>query len=127
MVENEKLSILKMVASGRLTAEEGLRLLEALGPPKRQEDEGGARPARRLRVTVTELGTGRRRAQANLPMPLVDLALRFVARSAGSFVNVAGHRVDADTLLEAVHDGTPGRVLDLVDDRENVKLEVFLE
>lgn len=127
MAENEKLSILKMIESGRLTADEGLRLLEALDGPKREPGTRGGREANRLRIMVTELGSGRRRAQANLPMALVDLALRLAARSADNSLNIAGQRLDLAAVLEAMHSGTLGRILDIVDDRENVKVEVFLE
>lgn len=133
MAENDKLSILKMIETGRITADEGLRLLEALEAPQR---EGQPRPGRhgredlpepkRVRIQVSELGTGRRRIDANLPMPLVDLALRLATRSARS-INVAGRPIDPDEIWRAAHEGARGRVLNLEDDDENVKVEVFVE
>ncbi len=129
-MENEKLSILKMVESGRITAEEGLRLLAALEAPKRPEGGRDSREVSRgphhLRILVTELSSGRRRADANIPMPLVDLALRLAARSANS-IRVAGRPIDPEEILRAAHEGSIGRVLGVTDDDENVKVEFFLE
>lgn len=130
-MENDKLSILKMIETGRVTADEGLRLLEALEAPKREDGGRGARESargpRRVRILVTELGSGRRRADANLPMPLVDLALRLAARGANSSIRIGGRPVDPEDILRAAHEGIRGRILDIIDDAENVKVEVFLE
>ncbi len=121
-----------MIETGRLTAEEGLRLLEALNAPKREPggrgEAGQTREPNRVVIHVTELGTGRRRVQADLPMALVDLGLRALARSANrSTINIAGEPIDPEALRQAARSGARGRVLYLVDDQENVKVEVFLE
>jgi len=123
-VEREKLTILKMIEEGRVTAEEGLRLLEVLEGPERPSPP---REPRRLRLTVTELGTGRRRVQLNVPVSLVDLGLRVAARSANRFMRVGGHQIDLEAVAAAIREGGVGRILDLTDEVENVRVEVFLE
>ena len=123
-MDDEKLSILKMIESGRVTAEEGHSLLAALDSPKREAS--GSAP-RRFRVLVTELGTGRRRANVQVPISLVDLVLRLTPRSADRTVGIFNQRVEVETLLDAVRSGVVGRILDMSDDSENVRLEVFVE
>jgi len=123
-VDREKLSILKMIEEGRVTAEEGLRLLEALDTPRR----GPARPAaRRLRVRVSELGTGRTRAQVNIPLDLVDLGLRWAARSVNRRIRIGEIEIDPKRLSAAVRRGDVGRLLDYTDDDENARVEIILE
>ncbi len=126
MAKNERLSILKMIESGRLTAEEGLGLLEALDSPRQGGPAGGANDSRRVRLVVTELGSGRRRAQLNVPVSLVDMVLRLTARVAGR-PGPDGGGFDPRSIAAAVHKGSGGRILDLTDDIENVHLEVFVE
>jgi hypothetical protein len=124
MESDERLAILKMIEAGKVTAEEGLRLLEALGRSRR----GSARPdPRHLRLLVSELGTGRRRAQLNVPFSLVEIGLRLAARGMSRTVRLAGQEMDVESLAAAIRDGGPGRVLDLTDDVENVRVEVFVE
>jgi len=117
-----------MIQTGRVTAEEGLRLLDALDRPARSPSRGvGRSQARRLKLLVSELGTGRRRTQINIPIALVELALRMAARSGNRTVRLAGREIDPETLFSAIRTGNHGLVLDLVDDEENIKVEVFLE
>jgi len=123
-VEQEKLAILKMIEKGRVTAEEGLRLLEVLEAPERPSPP---REPRRLRLTVTELRTGRRRVHLNVPVSLVDLGLRLAARTANRFVRVGEHEIDPEAVAAAIREGGVGRILDLTDEVENVRVEVFLE
>jgi hypothetical protein len=127
MTDTERLSILKMIEAGRLTADEGIRLLDALDTSKREPGEKSGREPQRLRVVVTELGSGRRRAQASVPLSLVEVGLRLAARGVTGVVRIAGQPVDPATILDAVRSGTQGRILDIVDDQENIKAEVFLE
>lgn len=125
-MSGEKLSILKMIASGRVTAEEGLRLLDALDGPRR-EAAPQPREARRLRVVATDIATGRRRAQVNVPVGLADLVLRLATRYACGSFRVAGEDIDPKTVLAAIHDGTLGCVLEATSPEEGVKVEVFVE
>jgi len=124
-VEEERLSILKMVEEGRVTAEEGLKLLNALDPPRRGEMR---LRARRLRVRVSELGSGRTRAEVNIPIELAELGLKLAARLLNRGVIRVGRRaVDPEELAQAVRHGELGRVLGYTDDDENARVEVFLE
>lgn len=123
-MDNQKLSILKMIESGRVTAEEGLKLLDVVDGPRRRPL---SRDFRRVRILVSELGSGRRRAQANLPLSLVDLGLGLAARAANRSISIAGRPIDAQDLRDAIRTGGPGRILEFSDDEENVRVEVFIE
>jgi len=57
----------------------------------------------------------------------VDLVLRLTPRSADRTVGIFNQRVEVETLLDAVRSGVVGRILDMSDDSENVRLEVFVE
>ena len=53
MSHEERLQILKMVQEGKVTAEEGARLLEAVEAPDTGVETSG-QPARWLRIRVTD-------------------------------------------------------------------------
>jgi polyhydroxyalkanoate synthesis regulator phasin len=61
----ERLKILKMIQEGKITAEEGAKLLKALSAssqkPKRQPSARTTGAARWLRVRVTDMSSGKSR------------------------------------------------------------------
>jgi hypothetical protein len=71
-----------MIEQGKISAEDGARLLAALGD--RQEAEEQPRPAafdttRHLQVRVTDLGTNRQKVNVTVPAGLVQLLTARVA------------------------------------------------
>src|SRR5512146_1053411 len=94
----ERLQSLKMIADGKISAEEGAKLLAALNTGVRRETDGttarGSEP-RWFRVRVTDLATGRPKVNVNVPMGLVNVGIKMGARFAP---DVEG--VDMNQLLE---------------------------
>lgn len=87
----ERLEILKMIESGKITAVEGANLIQALNQTSDDPDTKpfGTTPpnqstntpeARWLRVTVTDPQTGDARVKLNIPIGLVNTGLRMGAR-----------------------------------------------
>jgi hypothetical protein len=118
----ERLRILQMVADGRITVEEGARLLEALRAGEAPEQAPPPPPPRWLRVRVTDLSSGRDRVNINIPVGLVDVGLkmgaRFVDESAG---------IDLGELTKAIQSGRRGKLLDVENPVEGERVEIFLE
>jgi hypothetical protein len=119
----ERMKILKMVQEGKITAEEGARLLEALKPAAPQQ-LASARRGRWLRVRVTETGSGRSKVNVNVPMRLVEAGLGIAAQYAPEEVEI-GDLMNAVT--EALNDGMTGKIVDVVDDEDGEHIEVFVE
>ena len=70
----ERMKILKMIEDGKLSVEEGTKLLAALreacsDPPRPPGMPGGPRW---LRIRVTDVRTGRSKASVQIPLALVD-------------------------------------------------------
>lgn len=118
----ERLRILQMVADGRITAEEGARLLEALRATEPATPPPPPAPPRWLRVRVTDLSSGRDRVNINIPVGLVDVGLkmgaRFVDESAG---------IDLAELTRAIQSGRRGKLLEVENPAEGERVEIFLE
>jgi len=70
----ERLKILKMIDEGKISAEEGARLLSALAGSQKTGNRAPVRSsagaARWLRVRVTDTFTGKTKATVNLPIGL---------------------------------------------------------
>ncbi|NUQ36908.1 MAG: hypothetical protein HUU23_03755 [Caldilineales bacterium] len=119
----ERQRVLRMIADGAITAEEGVRLLEALAavsaaaaPPP------GQSAARWFRVRVTDLNSGRDKVNINIPIGLVNVGLKMGARFVG---DVEG--VNWQDLAAAVQAGQTGKILEADDLVDGERVEIFVE
>ncbi len=121
----ERLKILNMIAEGKLTAEEGAQLLKALqGASSRSRAAASSSEGdpRYLRVRVTSADSGRVKASLNIPMSLINVGLRMGARFAPDLEGL-----DFEEVLEAIKGGMRGKIIDVEDDDENERVEIFVE
>ena len=123
MALDERMKILKMIEEGKITAEEGTRLLEALGKQRRKRPESETDEPRWLRVRVTDIGTGKESVRVNLPLSLVNVGLRMGAR----FVPDIDQELAMEELTEALEHGLTGKIVDIVDDEDGQRVELFIE
>ena len=121
----ERMKILKMIEEGKLSAEEGTKLLTALSdkrtptPPRPPGMPGGPRW---LRIRVTDIRTGRSKASVQLPLALVDAGMKIGARFAPE---VEG--VDMSNVMEALRSGVTGKIIDVTDDEDGEHVEIYVE
>ncbi len=121
----ERMQILNMVAEGKITAEEGAKLLEALKSGKGGESEaksGSGRRARWFRVKVTDLASGRTKVNVKIPMGLLNVGIKMGAKFAPEM-----GEVDLNEIMRAVQGGAEGLIVDVVDEEEGEHVEVFVE
>ncbi len=118
----ERMQILKMIEEGKISAEEGAKLLAALaagskpGAPKR---EGGPK---QFRVRVTDLNSGRNKVNINIPMSLVNVGLKMGARFAPDIEGI-----NFDEIMEAIRSGSQGKIVDVVDEEDGERVEIYIE
>jgi hypothetical protein len=119
----ERMQILKMVEEGKISAEEGAKLLAALSASSKigvQKREGGG--PKQFRVRVTDLASGRNKVNINIPMSLVNVGLKMGARFAPDIEGV-----NFDEVMEAVRSGSQGKIIDVVDDEDGERVEIYVE
>ena len=120
----ERMKILKMIEEGKLSAEEGTKLLAALsqkksGFPRMPGMPGGPRM---LRIRVTDTRTGRSKASVQIPLALVDAGLKIGAHFAPE---VEG--VDMSNVMEALRSGVTGKIIDVTDEEDGEHVEIYVE
>jgi hypothetical protein len=120
----ERMRILKMISEKQLTAEEGARLLEALRGTPAGEAQGRNEPgkARWLRIRVTDRPSGRTKVNVNLPIGLVDVGLKMGARFAPEMAGM-----DVSAIQAALKDGVQGRIIEVDDEQDDERVEIFVE
>ncbi len=86
-MEADRLKILQMVEDGKLTPDEGVRLMDAVR--RKLERQAPPRPAERhLRVSIGK--PGEEGATFAVPLALARMALRFLPRSAATALEREG-------------------------------------
>ena len=123
VTSEERLKILKMIDEGKISADEGARLLAALSEGRKTDRRttanlrGGG--ARWLRVRVTDMVTGKAKATVNLPLGLVDAGLNIASQYAPD--------VNFDELVQAIQAGAEGKIIDVMDEEDGEHVEIFIE
>jgi hypothetical protein len=121
----ERMRILKMIDEGKISAEEGAKLLSALSESRRANPPMPPRApgaARWLRVRVTDVATGRSKATVQIPLALMESGMKIGAHFAPE---VEG--VDMPTIMEALRSGMTGKIVDVVDEKDGEHVEIFVE
>ena len=119
---DERMKILKMVEEGKISADEGARLLAALAKQKLHKSIQ-AGEARWLRVRITDLQTGKESIKVNLPVDLLNVGLRMGAR----FVPSMEQDFALEEVIDALNQGMTGKVVDIVDEEDCQRIELFIE
>ncbi|MCB9418603.1 MAG: hypothetical protein H6667_02275 [Ardenticatenaceae bacterium] len=120
----ERMQILKMIEEGKITAQDGAELLRALdqdNKPPSMPFKGASAP-RWFRVRVTDMTTGRAKVNVNIPMGLVNVGIKMGARFAPE---VEG--VNYNEIMEAIQSGQQGKIMDVTDEEDGERVEIFVE
>ena len=117
----ERLMILRMVEEGKISPEEGAKLLAAVGEdqePSAPADAGAFDMSRMLQIRVSDTVDGQQKVNVNIPIGFVRFGLRFVPESAD---------VDTAAILAALDSGVQGRIVDVVAEEDGKHVEIFVE
>jgi hypothetical protein len=125
VTSEERMKILNMINEGKITAEEGSKLLSALT----RRSEKSKKVAKRgltgqwLRVRVTDMSTGKAKVNVNVPMKLVDAGLNIAAQ----FTPEMEGAQMMDAVKEALAENIQGKIVDVVDEEDQEHVEIFIE
>ncbi len=125
----ERMQILRMIENKQITAEEGAKLLAALeqknfppGVPPTPPPSPSTR-GRWLRVRVTDMKSGKRKVNVNIPLGLVDVGLKMGAK----FAPVGLEGLDMGQIMSAIKSGDTGKIVDVEDEEDSEHVEIFVE
>lgn len=118
------MQILQMLQDNKITADEASRLLAALEKPSGAVTVGGE--AKWMRVRVFDLDTGRTKVNVNLPIALIDVALNLAMKFVPEDVGAVGS-VDLQQLTAAIRQGAVGKLVEVEDEDEGVRVEIVVE
>jgi hypothetical protein len=119
----ERMRILRMIQEGKITADEGSKLLTALRE-SRKDSRTVVAPLRvgkgMLRVRVTDMLTGKPKVSVNLPLGLVDAGMSIASQYAPD--------VNFTQIADAIRSGQmEGKIVDVIDEEDGEHIEVYID
>jgi hypothetical protein len=131
----ERLKILSLVQEGKISPEEGIKLLKALDramgplpaepppPPQAPPASPAYQPGPRwLRLRITDTRSNKVRVNVRLPVTVLNAGVKMGAR----FSPEIG-QAEMGRIMDAIHSGATGQVIDIFDDEDGEHIEVLLE
>jgi len=120
----ERKKILQMIQDGKISADDGAKLLAALsqGSKRRATTYSRAGDSRYMRVRVTDTFSGKTKVSVNLPLGLVDAGLNI----ASNFMPDLGENTAMD-ISDAIREGLTGKIVDVFDEEDGEHIEIFIE
>ncbi len=112
-----------MIQEGKITAEEGAKLLAALRESRKEPRATvsiGRGGKGMMRVRVTDMLTGKAKVSVNLPLGLVDAGMSIASQYAPD--------VNFSQIADAIRSGQmEGKIVDVIDEEDGEHIEVFID
>jgi len=124
-MSQEKLQILNMVKEGKITVDEGLKLLEALDETDKNKLDTADRAVKCLRIRVLDPEDDTR-VNVTLPVSLLKMGLKFASKLSPEMKEANLNDLDIEEILAAVDSGQIGKIVE-VDSNDGTKVEVIVE
>jgi hypothetical protein len=121
----ERMKILNMIREGKITAEEGAKLLSTLSASGRPSRPAAVKPSgepRWFRVRVTDIVNGKTKVSVNIPFGLMEWGMQIGAQFAPEVAEL-----DFAQLKEMLMSGVEGKIVDVIDEVDGEHVEIFIE
>lgn len=126
MTNEERMEILQKIETGEVSVQDALGMMSPAATPApvpstpRQPETAGSQ--RWLRVRVTNMSTGKRKVSVNVPLGLMKWGLAL-----GSHYAPELNGVDWDEIVTELDRSADGFLVEVEDDEDNERVEVFIE
>lgn len=127
MLKDEKLQILNMIQDGRINAEEGVKLLEALENSLDIKDENvnSGKKAKWIKIKVLDT-EGNTKVNVTLPISLINLGVKLASKFSPEIKEAGLSEDDMTEIFDAIKNGETGRIVD-IDSAKGDKVEIVIE
>lgn len=127
MQGGEKMQILTMVKDGKITTEEGVKLLDALENTSTSSNSiaysGSKAKWLKIRVFDPEDAT---KVNVTLPISLISIGVKLAGKFSPEFKEAGLTENDMEEIFAAIKNGETGKIVD-VDSEDGTKVEVVIE
>lgn len=123
----EKMQILTMVKDGKISTEEGVRLLDALDNSgvDLNKSPNTASKAKWLKIRVFDPEDATK-VNVTLPISLISIGVKLAGRFSPEFKEAGLTEDDMEEIFTAIKNGETGKIVE-VDSEDGTKVEVVIE
>lgn len=119
--------VLKMLQEGKISADEAAKLLDSLDSGSKKKEAKQAEEPQKgegkfFRVSVTDMVSGKSRANIRMPLSIIGIGMKFGAQFAPQIEGV-----ETGELMDAIRAGQVGKIIDVSDDENGEHVEIFIE
>jgi len=122
---DERLRVLKLIEDGKISASEAVSMLDAASKPENETGQSTVvanEPPRYIHVLVTDMDSGKARVNIRMPINLVNTGIKM-----GAHLSTEINVLDTNQINDYIKRGITGQVLDVMDDDEGERVQIFLE
>lgn len=132
-LSEEKMKILKMLEEGKINSEDAAKLIEALeksesterGGQEETETAKSLETGTSLKIKVTNMDTGKVKVNLTIPMKLAHFAKTLVPSS--EKFKLEQHGINLDELFSTLGTGKIGKILEVEDEIDRQRIEIWIE
>jgi len=123
-VSDERMQILEMVEEGKINSTEAMELLDAL---KRNHEEFIPKKEAKWLKVIVRNNDGKPKVNVKIPLSLVDVGLKLAKTYDPKLKESGIDQIDIEEIIEAVKNGAEGKIVDVEDEKNQTKVEVYVE
>lgn len=127
MASEEKMKILKMIQEGKISVEEGAKLLEALEDSRetgetvtRQTGQGKS-----VKILVTDRNSDTVKVNLKLPLGIARFMKNLIP--ARERMKIEDQGIDLDSIFANLESGAQGKIIEFEDEKDNNRVEIWIE
>lgn len=124
-MKTEKLQILNMIQDGKITADEGAKLLEALENNNDIENNFSNTKAKWIKIRVLD-PEDETKVNLKLPISLINLGVKFASKFSPEFKEIGLTEDHIAEIFDAIKNEETGKIID-VDSGSGEKVEILIE
>lgn len=122
--KDEKLQILKMIEDGKITSEEGIKLLEAL------DDTPNTVPVETIKAKWIKIKVFEPEEKTNvdvtIPISLIDIAMKIANKISPEFNKYGISENEISEIFNAIKNGASGKIVDVKSESGEI-VEIMVE
>lgn len=122
---SEKMQILTMIQEGKITAEEGAKLLNALEDSVKMEDTNPTRNPKWLKIKVFD-GDENSKVNLTIPISLLNIGVKLASKFSPEIKEAGLTDNDMKEIFNVIKSGEVGKIVD-IDTEKGEKVEILIE
>lgn len=120
-MNEERKRILEMVAQGKITPDEAVKLLDALEASAEPPVQAGGGTSRFIRIVVDAADYGK--VNVNIPVGLINMVMKLLPKDAQA--ELKRNNIELDDIIRMVQEGASGKLVEV--DSEDAKVQIFVD